>query len=68
MNDVLNNYRAGKSKKPLFLYLALQSPHDPFEVPKEYKNMYPPNNIPNRRTVSNLVMRNGISIISQYSN
>ena len=57
-NDILDNYAVGNDAAPLFLYLALQSPHDPYEVPQTYEDMYPDvyfQGVPDLPKVSNFV-------------
>ena len=34
-----------KSKEPFFAYVSFQTPHDPRQMPKEYKDMYDPASI-----------------------
>lgn len=42
VNSILDSYE-GKDANPFYMYLAIQSPHAKFaEVPKSYKDMYPP--------------------------
>ncbi len=36
---------AKNSENPFFMYLAFNAPHDPRQSPKEYVDMYPPENI-----------------------
>lgn len=36
---------ASKNKKPFFMYLAFNAPHDPRQSPEEYVDQYPPENI-----------------------
>ncbi len=36
---------ASKSKKPFFMYLAFNAPHDPRQSPKEYVDKYPLDNV-----------------------
>ena len=58
MNDILDSYAVGNDAAPLFLNLALQSPHDPYEVPKHYEDMYPDvylRGVPDLPKVSNFV-------------
>lgn len=38
--DLLDQHAARKDGRPLFLYLALTSPHDPKEAPEEFRKMY----------------------------
>ena len=41
VNSILANYAAANTNaNPLFLYLAIQSPHDPVEAPQEYQDLY----------------------------
>ncbi|MCA9050158.1 MAG: sulfatase-like hydrolase/transferase [Planctomycetaceae bacterium] len=36
---------AASDKRPFFMYLAFNAPHDPRQSPKEYVDRYPPDNI-----------------------
>eukprot|EP01084_Bolivina_argentea_P128350 226884_1 len=38
--DIVNNHNKISPNKPLFIYLATQNNHDPYEVPQEYTNKF----------------------------
>lgn len=45
-DDAIAFLDSAKDKdKPFFMYLAFNAPHDPRQSPKEYVDMYPPENI-----------------------
>lgn len=44
-NEAIDFIGAYKKKKPLFMYLAFPTPHDPRQAPKKYKDLYPEDEI-----------------------
>ena len=43
-SGILKDYAVGNSANPFFMYLAIQSIHEPIEVPIEYEKLYPYSN------------------------
>jgi arylsulfatase A-like enzyme len=42
----INHLERIEDDKPFFMYVAFQSPHDPRQMPAEYREMYDPEDIP----------------------
>ncbi|XP_060561486.1 arylsulfatase B-like [Ruditapes philippinarum] len=51
--DIINE--SNTETEPLYLYIAFQSVHGPFQVPKRYKKWYPADMSENRRTYCGMV-------------
>jgi arylsulfatase A-like enzyme len=48
-NDAVRLIEAHDTSRPLFLYLAFNAPHTPYQAPKEYLDRYPQIEDPSRR-------------------
>ena len=52
--DIINNHKKNSNGSPLFMYLATQNNHDPYEVPQEYIDKFNASWYPKQRTVAGM--------------
>jgi arylsulfatase A-like enzyme len=54
-NDAVKYIYEQNSEKPFYLYLAFNTPHTPYQAPKDYVDRYPDIEDPTRRTYAGMV-------------
>eukprot|EP01084_Bolivina_argentea_P042856 78995_1 len=52
--DIIDNHSKNASNQPLFMYLATQNNHDPYEVPKQYEDKFNKSWYDTQRTVAGM--------------